>query len=248
MCPLKKVSCKYSKRHSPWMIPEILCHIKEKIKLNVGQNTQRILMILLGIRNLRISWSLLFVRRNCHVLHHYWNNHVSHHNLLWSEINHVNGWSASHNSAVSKGVSLDNLNDFFRSIAITEDHQPADSWTLPPDSDIDKFCFSPIEVSDVVAQLQHLDVRKSTGSDGFSARFLKEVAVEIAEPLTAIYNKLLQSRVVPFVTPVHKGGDDNNPTNFCPISVVPIVAKVLEKLIANQLTAYLEDHQLLHDH
>ena len=29
---------------------------------------------------------------------------------------------------------------------------------------------------------------------------------------------------------------------------MPIVAKILEKLIANQLIAYLEGHQLLHDH
>ena len=32
--------------------------------------------------------------------------------------------------------------------------------------------------------LQHLDVRKSTGPDGISARLLREVALEIAEPLT----------------------------------------------------------------
>ena len=144
---------------------------------------------------------------------------------------------------MSADVLLDNLNDFFRSVTISEDHQPAGSWTLPTDSDTDKFCFSPIEVSDVVAHLQHPDVRKSTGSDGFSARLFREVAVEVAEPLSAIFNKSLQSGVVPFawkksnVTPVHKGGDDHDPSNFCPISVVPIVAKILEKLIANQLIA-----------
>ena len=98
---------------------------------------------------------------------------------------------------MSADVSLDNLDDFFRSVAISEDH-PAGSWTLPTDSDTDSFCFSPIEISDVVAHLQHLDVRKSTVSDGFSARLLREVAVEIAEPLSAIFNKSLQSGVVQF--------------------------------------------------
>ena len=44
------------------------------------------------------------------------------------------------------------------------------------------------------------------------------------------------------------GGDDHNPSNFRPISVVPIVTKILEKLIANQLITYLEGHQLLHYH
>ena len=34
--------------------------------------------------------------------------------------------------------------------------------------------------------LQHLDTQKSTGPDGISAGLLKEVAIEIAEPLTRL--------------------------------------------------------------
>ena len=62
-------------------------------------------------------------------------------------------------------------------------------------------------------------------------QFLREVAVEIAEPLTTIYNKSLQSGVVPSAWKKHQGSDDIDPTNFRPISVVLIVAKVLEKLL-----------------
>ena len=58
--PLKRVSCRYTylRRHTPWMTPEILCSnvlLRKKIKLSVGQSTQRILMILLGIRSSGIS-------------------------------------------------------------------------------------------------------------------------------------------------------------------------------------------------
>ena len=49
------------------------------------------------------------------------------------------------------------------------------------------------------------------------------------------------------VTPVHKGGDADDPGNYHPISVVPIVARVLEKIIASQLSLYLESHHLLND-
>ena len=57
-----------------------------------------------------------------------------------------------------------------------------------------------------------------------------------AEPLTIKFRMLY---VVPLawkrsnVTPVHKGGETLDPGNFCPISVV---AKVLEKVIATQLS------------
>ena len=62
---------------------------------------------------------------------------------LWSEINHIIGRTASHNSVESKNVLLDILNEHFRNVAISETHQLADSWTLPPDSNTDaaKFFF-----------------------------------------------------------------------------------------------------------
>ena len=40
------------------------------------------------------------------------------------------------------------------------------------------------------------------------------------------------------VTPVHKGGNTDDPGNYRPISVVPIVAKVFEKMIASQLNMF----------
>ena len=38
------------------------------------------------------------------------------------------------------------------------------------------------------------------------------------------------------MTPVHKGGDTLDPGNFYPISVVPVVTKILEKVTVTQLT------------
>ena len=58
--------------------------------------------------------------------------------------------------------------------------------------------------------LQHLNIQKSSGPDG--RRFLKEVASEIAEPLTKLYNISLQNGTIPLewkqcnVTAVHKAG------------------------------------------
>ena len=37
---------------------------------------------------------------------------------------------------------------------------------------------------------------------------------------------------------VHKGGADNDPTNYRPIAVVSIIAKILEKIVATQLSVY----------
>ena len=132
-------------------------------------------------------------------------------------------------------------------MAVSDDHRPAESYLAPVTSPcFDIFRFQPIRPSEVLFALQGLNTRKSAGPDGISALFLQQTAEIIAEPLTIIYNHSLNTGTVPLawkrsnVTPVHKGGDAKNPGNFRPISVVPIVAKVLEKLVADQLGLFLE--------
>ena len=88
------------------------------------------------------------------------------------------------------------------------------------------------------------DVTKSTGPDGLSVRFLKEISNEVAVPLMRLFNKSLSSGVVPsdwkksHITPVHKGGPEDDPTNCRPIAVVSDVAKILEKVVATQFSFF----------
>ena len=114
--------------------------------------------------------------------------------------------------------------------------------------------FSRINYSTVSTHLSSLDVRKSTGPDQLSSRFLKEVASEVVVPLTNLFNYSLQHKVVPLawkrshITPVYKGGAPDDPSNYRPIAVVPVVAKILEKIVATQLSMFLELNNLLHPH
>ena len=50
------------------------------------------------------------------------------------------------------------------------------------------------------------------------------------------------------VTPIYKGGDKADLSNFRLISVVPVAVKILEKLIASSLGMYLESHNFRHNH
>ena len=47
------------------------------------------------------------------------------------------------------------------------------------------------------------------------------------------------------VTSLHKSGTKDDPRNYRPISVLPEVSKVLERLIHKQLASYFKDHNLL---
>ena len=72
----------------------------------------------------------------------------------------------------------------------------------------------------------------------------------IAEPLTKLYNESLCSGIVPtewkqsHITPVHKGGATDNPSNYRPIAVVSVVANILEKIVAAQLSNHIVSNNL----
>jgi len=79
-----------------------------------------------------------------------------------------------------------------------------------------------------------------------------EVAIVIAEPLTKLYNESLCSGIVPtewkqsHITPVYKGGATDNPSNYRPIVVVSVVAKILEKIVATQLSNHLVSNNIIY--
>ena len=117
-----------------------------------------------------------------------------------------------------------------------------------------QFVFPEISASTVLSHLLSLDTTKATGPDGLSARFLKEVSNVIVEPLTVLYNESLQTGVIPLewkkshITLVHKGGSADDATNYRPIAVISVVVKILEKLVATELSRYLESTAQLHPH
>ena len=47
------------------------------------------------------------------------------------------------------------------------------------------------------------------------------------------------------VHPIHKTGNPSNPSNFRPISIVPVISKIVERAVHQQLYNYLSHNHLL---
>ena len=75
----------------------------------------------------------------------------------------------------------------------------------------------------------------------------------IAESLTFICNLSIKTGSFPDkwkeakVKPLHKGGPANGPSNFRPISVLPVFSKLFEKHVHESLMNLLEKNKLLFD-
>ena len=125
-----------------------------------------------------------------------------------------------------------------------------DQWALPS-LDCD-FKFEKVEEEEVLKLLGNLDVNKAIGLDGISGKLLRMTAPAISRSLASLFNFSLKTGQVPSewklsrVTPVPKGGNSEEVGNFRPVSVLPVVAKVLERIVHHQLYAYLQRFSILH--
>lgn len=113
--------------------------------------------------------------------------------------------------------------------------------------------FEPATTSEVIKIIDNLNANTSTGIDGISCKVLKCVKILIAPKLTHAINICLQlgyfpdSLKIAKVSPILKSGKATDPGNYRPISVLPIVSKVFEKIIYNRLDIYLKSINFLYD-
>ena len=98
--------------------------------------------------------------------------------------------------------------------------------------------------------LKNLDPKKSCGFDSISNRVLKETSFIIAPYLVRLFNICFEKAIFPKcfktakVTPLFKGGDKHDPNSYRPISLLPCLGKVLEKIIATRLIDFFDKHNL----
>lgn len=114
--------------------------------------------------------------------------------------------------------------------------------------------WKPISEDEVIDNLCDLDATKCHGYDNLSVRLIKDASPYIVSPLTFIFNLSLKTGMFPDalkiakVTPLYKKGSKEDPGNYRPISVLPVIAKVFEKLVNCRLMDFLESHNIIYGH
>ena len=97
-------------------------------------------------------------------------------------------------------------------------------------------------------------VKKATGLDEISPQFLRDAAPIVCAPLADIFNNSMLKGKIPQswknakVTPIFKAGDPTDVSNYRPISVIPVIMKVFERIVRNQLSTYLNYTKLLYEY
>jgi len=146
------------------------------------------------------------------------------------------------------------LNEFFVSapIKISEEIPPSDPPEVYFENPISfSFSNSPVTITEIIEATAQLLPKKSEDHSGLSMFFIKKFIRNLATPLYHVIFKSLESGIVPSqlkiakVVPIFKGGDCLSPDNYRPISLLPNFSKILEKVVSNRLTHFLESHNLI---
>ena len=114
-----------------------------------------------------------------------------------------------------------------------------------------QFSLSQITMDFAYKQLKALNSKKSSGLPDIPVWLLKGGAEAVMRPLTLLMNRMINEGTLPadwkhaIVMPVHKAGSKSDPSNFWPISVLPVFPKVLEWAVHRMVYNYLQEHRLL---
>ena len=149
------------------------------------------------------------------------------------------------------------FNDYFSNIGpdlaskIDTSNYNFETYTKTAESEF--AAFQPVTVTHICRLLHGLSSNKATGIDKISCKIIKIAAPAISDSLTFIFNQALTLSSFPNewkmarVIPLYKNGQRNIPGNYRPISVLPAISKIMERIMYDQLYNYLTKFELLSD-
>ena len=114
------------------------------------------------------------------------------------------------------------------------------------------FKFSEISPEIILNILKGLNPSKAAGIDNLSGKFLKDGADILARPISQLCNLSIKLNSFPRsckiakVKPLFKKGTKTDPENYRPISLLPILSKIIERIIHDQTQEFLSKNKILY--
>ena len=109
------------------------------------------------------------------------------------------------------------------------------------------FSFQKVNEIQIENEIKELNSRKASGADGIPANILKETFDILKSPLTQLFNVTVENQHFPNdlkyanVAPLHKKEENIDKKNYKPISILPSISKIFERLIFKQMTDFVEN-------
>ena len=143
------------------------------------------------------------------------------------------------------------LNSYLASVFTRMDCPPPSLEREKEECGMDEVQMTEEKVKSVI---ENLDENAAAGPDGIPPFLVKQLKDELIEPLTTLFQASIEQSRIPdewrlaVVTPIYKNkGKKSDPCNYRPVSLTSVIGKVMERVVKEQLTTYLEKNGLISD-
>ena len=116
---------------------------------------------------------------------------------------------------------------------------------------VDSFFMNPTTPDEIKSITLSLKNNNSCGYDNINIKVIKAAIPFLSNPLSEIINNSLKTGIVPDnckiakIVPLFKSGDKKLFNNYRPISILPCISKIYEKVVYNRLLAYVNKNNIL---
>ncbi len=163
---------------------------------------------------------------------------------------------------LDKEAKAEEFNTFFANIGkntfeLTQKSLLSNDLTYPDldhhdyDNSVKVFRPQPVDVETVMLTIKSLNETRSVVCDGITLNFIRDSLYTIVFYITVIVNTFLTTGVFPeiwkhaLIIPLFKKGDQENVSNYRPISLLPILSEIVEKIVSSRLLHFLLKNNLL---
>ncbi len=250
-----------SEKYCPWINAELKQLIRTRDRIKKAAVRQKSQLLMNSYRQLRNKVNKL----NISLKKQYFSEKILLHegNMKesWRTINqllnkrskttNIDQLNDNCNNITDKKELSETMNNFFCSVGkdlaekIPATPNPLISGDIQLNSQNKKFHFQSVGVRDIREAISKLKTLKGFGNDTISSYFLKLAMPFIENSLVFLFNTSLETSLFPDcwkiarVTPIFKDGDRADKSNYRPISILPVISRLFEKIVFNQLYQYL---------
>ena len=260
ICPLRNFKIKQEKE--PWISPELIELIKDKDRALKTAKKRKDPALWNDAKRLRNQCIRRLRQAKADFISANLNNNIGNQKKFWNNIqtllpNKNSGNSNIHlihdvlNTEIEEDKTSTYINDFFINIGpnlATKCNLP---WNYTGTYNNNHLENMSTDVDEILRLCKNININKSSCINNISSEILRDAFLAIPDKIVDMFNMSFELGEIPDdwkigkVTPLQKSGNKSSVRNLRPISLLPLVSKLIEKIVHQRIYNFCEINNLL---
>ena len=259
MCLIKTFKIKQIKQ--PWITPRLIELIKDKDKALKNAKKSKNPELWTEAKRLRNACTNRLRKAKADFIKEQLETHSNDQKKFWKHIQDVLPSNMYGNKPISllnnDGQILENeeiadhINQFFTDIGPNLAKDSNMDWNYTGKMCAESLTHIETTSEEIIEICKTININKASCVNNVSSEILRDVFLAVPDQLCEFFNNCFNVSAIPDnwkfakVTPLPKGGNDQLVSNYRPISLLPLLSKMIEKIVHKRLYEHLSEYDLL---